>query len=176
MAPNAVRSGEQCERFVVKLLCRVPTCNWRTTGLLKSSGPVYVPSVTKKPPSTPSSRILRSRSWALRTRSFSSLRASLSALVSRRGSSAGSRSAFPLPMPKNDKSCLLPRPLREVYTLLCDRSRWGVSVGPDVVGEVGLRCLVERVCPCEDPGCDSFAWLFPMLLQVCVKLRVKWRL
>lgn len=94
----------------------VRTCNCRTVGLLKSSGPVYVPNVTKKAPSTPSSFMLRSRSCALSTRSFSSLRASRSALVSRRGSRAGSRSALllPPPMPRNDRSWRLPLPLLEL--------------------------------------------------------------
>lgn len=92
------------------------TCNWRTVGLLKSSGPVYTPSVTRNPPSTPSSFRLRSRSWTRNARSFSSFRASLSALVSLRGSRAGSRSTLspPLLMPRKDRSWRLPLPLREL--------------------------------------------------------------
>lgn len=52
VSPNEMGAGGQLAH----------TCNWRTVGLLKSSGPVYVPSVTKKAPSTPSSLMLRSRS------------------------------------------------------------------------------------------------------------------
>lgn len=91
--------------------------SWRTTVLLKSSGPMYVPSVTRKPPSTPSSRILRSRSFSRATRSFSRLRASLSCLVSRRGSSVGRACSLLLePRCKKDRFCLLLRPLRKLYT------------------------------------------------------------
>lgn len=139
---------------------RAHTCNCRTVGLLKSSGPVYVPRVTKNAPSTPSSLILRSRSCALSTRSFSSLRASRSALVSRRGSSAGSRSAWLLlpPMPRKDRSCLLPLPLLALYSptplpdLSCDD-----PLGPEVpAGEVAATCALDRrTWPPREGGCDS---------------------
>lgn len=60
------------------------TCSWRTTGLEKSSLPLYMPMVTRKPPSTCSSRILRSRSFSLATLSRSRRLASRSWRVSRR--------------------------------------------------------------------------------------------
>lgn len=142
------------------------TCNWRTVGLLKSSGPVYVPSVTKKAPSTPSSLMLRSRSCALSARSFSSLRASRSAFVSRRGSSAGSRSALLLlpPMPRNDRSCLLPLPLLALYspTPLPDLSCDGPPGPAAPVGEVAVWALDRRTWPPLEGGWDSFPWLLPM--------------
>jgi hypothetical protein len=146
------------------------TCNWRTTGLLKSSGPVYVPNVTKNAPSTPSSLMLRSRSCALSTRSFSSLRASRSAFVSRRGSRAGSRSALLLPpMPRKDRSCLLPLPLLALYSptplldLSCDD-----PLGPEaLVGDVAEAwALDRRTWPPREGGCDSLPWLLPMLRSV----------
>lgn len=104
--------------------------------------------------------MLRSRSWPLSTLSFSSLRASRSAFVSRRGSRTGSRSGLLLllPMPRNDKSCLLPLPLLALYNptplpdLSCDD-----PLGPDEppVGEVDEAwALGRRTWPLEG-GCDS---------------------
>lgn len=144
------------------------TCSCRTVGLLKSSGPVYVPSVTKNAPSTPSSLMLRSRSCALSTRSFSSLRASRSALVSRRGSSAGSRSVLP-PMPRKDRSGLLPRPFLALYSptplpdLSCDD-----PLGPEVPAvEVAATCALDRrTWPPREGGCDSLPWLLPIVMWV----------
>lgn len=82
------------------------TCSCLTTGLLKSSVPVYVPKVTRKPPSMCSSRMLRSRSLARATRSRSSLRASRSCRVSRRSNGASWRSRSREPV------CRLRRPPR----------------------------------------------------------------
>jgi hypothetical protein len=133
-------------------------------GLLKSSGPVYVPKVTRKPPSTPSSRTLRSRSCARCCRSLSSFRASRSALVSRLGSNAASRSEL-APMPRKERSGLLPRPLREFpYTPLPDLACREDSSRPDALGEVAWRLLDGRPGPRDEAGRDSFAWLFPIAL------------
>lgn len=106
----------------------------------------------------PSSRMLRSRSCALRTRSFSNFRASLSAFVSRRGSRAGSRGSELPPRPRNDE---LPRPFLELYTPLPVRS-CEAPLGAAVVGEMTCWALDRRVCP-RDEGCDSFPWLLPMM-------------
>ena len=110
--------------------------------------------------------MLLSRSCALSTRSFSSFRASRSALVSRRGSRTGSRSdGSPPLMLRKDRSCLLPLPLRVLYTLLPVLSCDGAT-GADAVGEVGRLALERRVWPL-DAGLDSFPWVLPMLRQRC---------
>jgi len=115
MAPDDVRSS-MCQCNETRVDSGLHTMSWRTTGLLKSSGPTYVPSVTRKPPSTPSSFILFSRSFSRITRSFSRLRASLSCFVSRRGSSVRAWSPLLLePRWRKERFCLLVRPLRTLY-------------------------------------------------------------
>lgn len=91
------------------------TCSCLTMPLLKSSGPVYVPSVTRQPPSMCSSRKLRSRSLSRACRSFSSFLASRSCFVSRgRSGAAGCASRSRDVRPRKLKSGLLPRPCREL--------------------------------------------------------------
>lgn len=90
------------------------TCNCLTTALLKSSTPVYVPSVTRNPPSTFSSRILRSRSFNRACLSFSAFLASLSCFVSRGRSGCEVGCARSRTRLRNGKSCLLPRGVREL--------------------------------------------------------------
>lgn len=90
-----------------------------------------MPRVTKYPPSTPSSRTLRSRSCSLSIRSFSRFRASRSALVSRLVNSGGSLSALVL-RPRKERSGRLLRPLRDEYIrsldwcweLWCELCEW----------------------------------------------------
>jgi len=138
------------------------TCNCLTIGLLKSSTPVYVPSVTRYPPSTPSVLRLFSRSFNLVCRSFSVLRASRSCFVSRGRSGAGAASRS-LPRLRNDRSARLPRPLRPVYTCVVTRSEdGGGGTGPGG-GRTAVACELEGwpSPPCLDE--ESLEELFPML-------------
>ena len=136
------------------------TCNCLTMPLLKSSGPVYVPRVTRYPPSTPSSRILRSRSFNRACLSFSSFLASLSCFVSRglSGAFAPSRSRT---SPRNGSSGLLPRATLVVYICPTNRSEGGGTAECELcdgaVGTLWCRRELER----ED-SLGSFEELLPI--------------
>jgi hypothetical protein len=113
----------------------IRTISCLTTDLLKSSGPVYTPIVTKYPPSTCSSLRLLSLSFTLATLSFSSFRASLSCFVSLR---SGTSACELDPMPRNERSGLLPLWPREAYI--------GCGCCP-AVGEAGP--LAPPSCSCR---------------------------
>lgn len=122
--------------------------------MLKSSGPVYTPIVTRYPPSTCSSFKLRSLSLILATLSFSNFRASLSCFVSRR---SGTSLVCELePIPKKERSGLLPLPVLELY-----------NVGLSVEGDAGpLPPPVEstsRADGCDSEPRDSLVGLFPIV-------------
>lgn len=143
----------------------VLTISCRTVGLLKSSVPVYVPSVTKYPPSTPSSFRLLSLSFFLCSHSFSSFLFSRSCLVSLLGSGwLGSLSGCP-PMPRKDRSGLLPRFRRDEYTfppclLLLDRLEDGAPGEVGEVGSAGRSCARE---PARPSALASFPELLPIV-------------
>lgn len=143
------------------------TINCRTVGLLKSSVPVYTPIVTKYPPSTCSSFILRSRSFSRATRSFSSFRASLSCFVSLRSGCSGL--VLLDPIPKNDRSGLLPLPPRTVYTAgLGDVGPLpGLVVRPRGFCESGPRDSLELLLPILQSGLRIPRQPDQLVLQVC---------
>ena len=133
--------------------------SWRTIPLLKSSIPTYTPCVTRYPPSTCSSLILRSRSLSLVTLSFSNLRASLSCFVSRLASRLEVSGSLLPPIPRNERSGRLP--LRGLDARL---GRGGKSVGGGKGSDLPAA-LVDWLARPPDPR-DSFVCELPMVAKL----------